>query len=51
MFILRIFVDFPFICRILVQRFGPETDPLRIPDDIYRDSIGFFIAKFVKIAD
>ncbi|KAI5637097.1 hypothetical protein NE865_10147 [Phthorimaea operculella] len=34
--------------RVMVQRFGPESDPLRPVDDIFKDSIGFFIAKFVK---
>lgn len=33
----------------MVQRFGPEKDPMRPVDDIYRDSIGFFIAAFTKI--
>lgn len=38
-----------FFFRILVQRFGPEMDNLRIPlSQEYQDSIGFFIAKFVK---
>ncbi|KPJ08458.1 Putative methyltransferase NSUN6 [Papilio machaon] len=35
--------------RIMVQRFGPEDDPLRQVDDIYKNSIGFFTAKFIKI--
>ncbi|XP_013164893.1 PREDICTED: putative methyltransferase NSUN6 isoform X2 [Papilio xuthus] len=35
--------------RIMVQRFGPEEDPLRQVDDIYKNSIGFFIAKLIKI--
>ncbi|XP_037971146.2 tRNA (cytosine(72)-C(5))-methyltransferase NSUN6 [Plutella xylostella] len=35
--------------RVLVQRFGPEMDPLRPVDDLYRDTIGFFIACFTKI--
>ncbi|XP_045497919.1 tRNA (cytosine(72)-C(5))-methyltransferase NSUN6 [Colias croceus] len=35
--------------RLMVQRFGPEEDPLRPVDDIYRNSIGFFIAAFTKI--
>ncbi|XP_068633174.1 tRNA (cytosine(72)-C(5))-methyltransferase NSUN6 [Battus philenor] len=34
--------------RIMVQRFGPENDVLRIAEDIYKNSIGFFIAKFIK---
>lgn len=38
-----------FFFRILVQRFGPEMDGLRIPlSEEYRDSVGFFIAKFIK---
>ncbi|CAK1580262.1 unnamed protein product [Parnassius mnemosyne] len=35
--------------RIMVQRFGPEDDSLRPVEDIYKNSIGFFIAKFTKI--
>ncbi|XP_038209650.1 tRNA (cytosine(72)-C(5))-methyltransferase NSUN6 isoform X2 [Zerene cesonia] len=35
--------------RLMVQRFGPEEDPLRAVEDIYRNSIGFFIAAFTKI--
>ncbi|XP_014367403.2 tRNA (cytosine(72)-C(5))-methyltransferase NSUN6 [Papilio machaon] len=35
--------------RIMVQRFGPEEDPLRQVHDIYKNSIGFFTAKFIKI--
>ncbi|KAJ8731351.1 hypothetical protein PYW07_004515 [Mythimna separata] len=35
--------------RLLVQRFGPEKDELRSVEPIYRDSIGFFIAAFIKI--
>ncbi|XP_063825566.1 tRNA (cytosine(72)-C(5))-methyltransferase NSUN6 isoform X2 [Ostrinia nubilalis] len=34
--------------RVMVQRFGPEVDNLRLAEPIYRDSIGFFIAKFTK---
>ncbi|XP_037031030.1 tRNA (cytosine(72)-C(5))-methyltransferase NSUN6 isoform X2 [Bradysia coprophila] len=34
--------------RILVQRFGPDRDRLRLCDDIYCDTVGFFIAKFRK---
>ncbi|KAG4073850.1 hypothetical protein HA402_014055 [Bradysia odoriphaga] len=34
--------------RILVQRFGPDRDGLRLSDDIYYDTVGFFIAKFRK---
>ncbi|XP_049873958.1 tRNA (cytosine(72)-C(5))-methyltransferase NSUN6 [Pectinophora gossypiella] len=35
--------------RLLVQRFGPEDDPLRQVDAIFKDTIGFFIAAFTKI--
>ncbi|XP_050680812.1 tRNA (cytosine(72)-C(5))-methyltransferase NSUN6 isoform X1 [Leptidea sinapis] len=35
--------------RLMVQRFGPENDPLRPTEDIYRNSIGFFIAAFTKV--
>lgn len=41
--------DFTDDQRVMVQRFGPESDPLRLPNDIYRDSIGFFIASFTKL--
>ncbi|KAL0883162.1 hypothetical protein ABMA27_016608 [Loxostege sticticalis] len=34
--------------RVMVQRFSPEVDPLRLVEPIYRDSIGFFIATFTK---
>lgn len=35
--------------RILVQRFGPDVDPLRLPShDIFNDTVAFFIAKFRK---
>ncbi|XP_041978921.1 tRNA (cytosine(72)-C(5))-methyltransferase NSUN6 [Aricia agestis] len=34
--------------RIMVQRFGPIEDELRPVEDIYRNSIGFFIAKFIR---
>lgn len=35
--------------RQLVQRFGPDFDPLRAPtDDIFNDTVGFFIAKIRK---
>lgn len=35
--------------RILVQRFGPDEDPLRPPSDaIFNDTVAFFIAKFQK---
>lgn len=34
--------------RAMVQRFGPERDSLREVEDIYRDTIGFFIASFTK---
>ncbi|CAH2048652.1 unnamed protein product, partial [Iphiclides podalirius] len=34
--------------RLMVQRFGPENDPIRPVKDIYKNSIGFFIAKFIK---
>lgn len=40
-------------CRVLVQRFGPagdDDDDLRPVDVDCRDTVGFFIAKFVKIA-
>lgn len=42
--------NYTFFCtrRILVQRFGPEKDPLRVASDEYRDTVGFFIAKFIK---
>ncbi|KOB79164.1 putative methyltransferase NSUN6 [Operophtera brumata] len=35
--------------RLMVQRFGPTIDSLRPSEEIYRDSIGFFIAAFTKI--
>ncbi|XP_037294359.1 LOW QUALITY PROTEIN: tRNA (cytosine(72)-C(5))-methyltransferase NSUN6-like [Manduca sexta] len=34
--------------RVLVQRFGPEIDELRLVEEKYRDHIGFFIAAFSK---
>lgn len=35
--------------RILVQRFGPEHDPLRLPSHTaFNDTVAFFIAKFQK---
>lgn len=35
--------------RALVQRFGPENDPLRAPSGaIFNDTVAFFIAKFQK---
>lgn len=35
--------------RVLVQRFGPEIDPLRLPkNEIFNETVGFFIAKFIK---
>lgn len=35
--------------RVLVQRFGPETDPLRLPmNTIFNETVGFFISKFIK---
>lgn len=35
--------------RILLQRFGPDADPLRLPShDIFSDTVAFFIAKFQK---
>ncbi|KAF9801221.1 hypothetical protein SFRURICE_014239 [Spodoptera frugiperda] len=34
--------------RLMVQRFGPEDNELRKVDPIYKDSIGFFIAAFIK---
>lgn len=35
--------------RGMLQRFGPKEDHIRLTKHpIYRDSIGFFIAKFVK---
>ncbi|XP_050351255.1 tRNA (cytosine(72)-C(5))-methyltransferase NSUN6 [Nymphalis io] len=37
--------------RVMVQRFGPEDDDLRPVEDIYRNTIGFFIAAFVKTED
>lgn len=37
--------------RKMVQRFGPHIDALRPADEIYRDSIGFFIAAFTKTAN
>lgn len=42
-------------CRVLVQRFGPvaddDDDVLRPVDVDCRDTVGFFIAKFVKIGN
>ncbi|XP_026734797.1 putative methyltransferase NSUN6 isoform X1 [Trichoplusia ni] len=35
--------------RSLVQRFGPEIDDLRPVDTLYKESIGFFIAAFIKL--
>ncbi|CAK1551080.1 unnamed protein product [Leptosia nina] len=35
--------------RLMVQRFGPNDDPLRPVDEIYKNSIGFFIAAFRKV--
>lgn len=35
--------------RVMVQRFSPELDPLRPVEQIYKDTIGFFIAAFTKI--
>lgn len=37
--------------RAMVQRFGPENDPLRPVDDLYKNTIGFFIAAFIKTGD
>ncbi|XP_072949232.1 tRNA (cytosine(72)-C(5))-methyltransferase NSUN6 [Epargyreus clarus] len=37
--------------RMMVQRFGPENDSLRPTEDIYKNTIGFFIAIFTKIHD
>nr|XP_026499726.1 putative methyltransferase NSUN6 [Vanessa tameamea] len=37
--------------RLMVQRFGPEDDELRPVEDIYKNTIGFFIAAFVKTKD
>ncbi|XP_026327101.1 putative methyltransferase NSUN6 [Hyposmocoma kahamanoa] len=34
--------------RVMVQRFGPEDDVLRPVESIYKDTIGFFIATFIK---
>ncbi|XP_053609521.1 tRNA (cytosine(72)-C(5))-methyltransferase NSUN6 [Plodia interpunctella] len=34
--------------RAMVQRFNPTDDSLRIVDPIYKDTIGFFIAQFIK---
>lgn len=35
--------------RRLVQRFGPDVDPLRLPSHhILNDTVAFFIAKFLK---
>ncbi|OWR41596.1 hypothetical protein KGM_201672 [Danaus plexippus plexippus] len=34
--------------RVMVQRFGPDNDPLRPVEDLYRNTIGFFIAAFTK---
>ncbi|KAJ0176626.1 hypothetical protein K1T71_007805 [Dendrolimus kikuchii] len=35
--------------RAMVQRFGPDNDPLRPTELLYNNSIGFFIAKFIKL--
>ncbi|XP_034832357.1 tRNA (cytosine(72)-C(5))-methyltransferase NSUN6 isoform X1 [Maniola hyperantus] len=35
--------------RIMVQRFWPEEDPLRKVQDLSKNTIGFFIAAFIKI--
>ncbi|KAM3965317.1 tRNA (cytosine(72)-C(5))-methyltransferase NSUN6 [Aphomia sociella] len=35
--------------RVKVQRFSPRDDSLRPVEPIYKDTIGFFIAKFVKV--
>ena len=35
----------------MVQRFGPEDDPLRPVHELYRSTIGFFIAAFTKVTN
>ncbi|XP_047029655.1 tRNA (cytosine(72)-C(5))-methyltransferase NSUN6 [Helicoverpa zea] len=35
--------------RLMVQRFGPEHQDLRPVEPIFRDTIGFFIAAFMKV--
>ncbi|XP_075977542.1 tRNA (cytosine(72)-C(5))-methyltransferase NSUN6 [Anticarsia gemmatalis] len=35
--------------RLMVQSFGPHNDELRPVEDLYKNSIGFFIAAFVKL--
>ncbi|CAH0715552.1 unnamed protein product, partial [Brenthis ino] len=37
--------------RVMVQRFGPEEDTLRPVEELYRNTIGFFIAAFKKVSD
>ncbi|XP_023946918.2 tRNA (cytosine(72)-C(5))-methyltransferase NSUN6 [Bicyclus anynana] len=37
--------------RIMVQRFGPEEDSLRKVEDLSQNTIGFFIASFIKVSD
>ena len=39
--------DFLYL-RSLVQRFSSDSDPLRPTSDLFRDTVGFFVAKFVK---
>lgn len=36
--------------RIMVQRFGPGDSDLRPVHDLYKNSIGFFIAAFIKLS-
>ncbi|CAB3261455.1 unnamed protein product [Arctia plantaginis] len=35
--------------RLMVQRFGPVDDEIRPVQNLYKNSIGFFIAAFVKL--
>uniref|UniRef100_S4PK22 Putative methyltransferase NSUN6 n=1 Tax=Pararge aegeria TaxID=116150 RepID=S4PK22_9NEOP len=37
--------------RAMVQRFGPLEDPLRKVEDLSKNTLGFFIAAFIKIRD
>ncbi|XP_059052886.1 tRNA (cytosine(72)-C(5))-methyltransferase NSUN6 [Achroia grisella] len=35
--------------RSMIQRFSPRDDSLRPVEQIYKDTIGFFVAKFIKV--